>query len=488
MWSRAGGYVLLYSLLQPTTPACSPTSMKPAQPPSGVLTPGLASPSASTPDRLLSGDPRTKITAFTTESASEPEGRCKAVLKQDVYVPMDPISATAPSHKPPQSAQQETIKTIAGLQRTLSTNSPSSVHHKGEDTSKKQDHQSQIVKVPLLPAACCSSPPCCEETLQAEEGFVGTDPCRTLGSSFLPQVETVSHFKPSRYQSQLMFKDNKPLEVGVLRRVKELLASIDPHIAAKHITKADCEVARILGVTPELQRMMGVSCGMELLTLPHGQQLRLDLLERLQTMTIMLAVHVLGCTGTHEERAVLLQKIIQIAAELKNSTGNMFGFSAVMRALQLPQMSRLEHTWAVLRQRHTEGAILYEKTLLPFFKKLNEGRESCPLSNTTFPHILPFLTLMEKREVGNEGKELWDMAEVEVDMIMNHLGAARTIAQLGAIYKSNAKTKLQGFQEHPEILEIFLTDFQMRLLWGSRGSEENQALRYSKFNQYEEIP
>lgn len=70
--------------------------------------------------------------------------------------------------------------------------------------------------------------------------------------------------------------------------------------------------------------------------------------------------------------------------------------------------------------------------------------ESCPLSNTTFPHILPFLALMEKSEVGNEGKELWDMAEVGVDMVMNHLGAARTIAQLGAIYKSNAKTKLQG--------------------------------------------
>ncbi|XP_024119302.1 SH2 domain-containing protein 3C [Oryzias melastigma] len=455
--------------------------MKPAQPPSDALTPGLPSPSASAPDSLLSDDSRIKITTFTTECASktdrDPGESSKAFLKQDVYVPMDPISATAPSHKPPQSAQQRSS------QKTLSTNSPSSVHHKGEDTSKKQDHQSQIVKVLPLHAACCPSTPCFEETLQAEESFLRTDPCRTWGSSILPLMETVSHFKPSRYQSQLMFKDNKPLEVGVLRRVKELLATIDPHIAAKHITKADCQVGRILGVTPGLQRMMGVSCGMELLTLPHGQQLRLDLLERLQTMAIMLAVHVLGCTGTHEERAVLLQKIIQIAAELKNTTGNMFGFSAVMRALELPQMSHLEQTWAVLRQRHTEGAILYEKTLLPFFKSLNEGRESCPLSNTTFPHILPFLALMEKSEVGNEGKELWDMAEVGVDMVMNHLGAARTIAQLGAIYKSNAKTKLQGFQEQPEILEIFLTDFQMRLLWGSRGSEENQALRYSKFNQ-----
>lgn len=100
---------------------------------------------------------------------------------------------------------------------------------------------------------------------------------------------------------------------------------------------------------------------MELLTLPHGQRLRLDLLERrvtsrllgmkqqmqsvtmnfsgrFQTMATMLAVDVLGCTGTTEERAGLLHKMIQIAAELKSTMGNMFGFAAIMRALELPQV------------------------------------------------------------------------------------------------------------------------------------------------------
>lgn len=201
-------------------------------------------------------------------------------------------------------------------------------------------------------------------------------------------------------------------------------------------------------------------------------------------MSIMLAVHVLGCTGTTEERACLLHKIIQIAAELKSTMGNMFGFAAVMRALELPQVSRLQETWMALRQRHTEGAILYEKTLRPFMKSLNDGRESCPLSNTTFPHVLPLLTLMEKNAVvGEEGTELWETVEVGVEVVMFHLGAARTIAQLGGIYRSNAEIKLQGFREQAEVLELFLTDFQMRLLWGSRGAEEKQALRYSKFDQ-----
>ncbi|XP_043968063.1 SH2 domain-containing protein 3C-like isoform X2 [Gambusia affinis] len=323
------------------------------------------------------------------------------------------------------------------------------------------------------------------DRLQAEEA---PPTAHSLGSEdgdvfFSPVVETASCFRPGRYHSALMPQENKPLEVGILRRVKELLAEVDPRTAARHITRTDCTVARILEVSTEMKRKMGVSSGMELLTLPHGQQLRLDLLERFQTMATMLAVNVLGCTGTTEERAALLHKVIQIAAELKTTTGDMFGFAAVMRALELPQVSRLEQTWMTLRQRHTEGAILYEKTLRPFLRSLNDGRESCPLSSTTFPHVLPLLTLLEKSSAVGEGTETWETAEVGVEVVMLHLTAARTIAQLGGIYHSNAKSKLKGFQEQAEVREIFLTDFQMRLLWGSRGAEENQVLRYSKFDQ-----
>lgn len=73
---------------------------------------------------------------------------------------------------------------------------------------------------------------------------MGIDPLRVEDRNvyFSPVVETVSSFKPSRYQSLLMPNENKPLEVGILRRVKELLAEVDPKTAAKHITKADCMV------------------------------------------------------------------------------------------------------------------------------------------------------------------------------------------------------------------------------------------------------
>ncbi|KAM6371915.1 SH2 domain-containing protein 3C isoform 1-T1 [Pluvialis apricaria] len=311
------------------------------------------------------------------------------------------------------------------------------------------------------------------QRLKGELDFMGFVP---------PTMETTSSFNPVAFQSLLIPLENKPLEMAVLKKVKELLAEVDVKTLAKHITKVDCLVARILGVTVEMQRLMGVSSGMELLTLPHGHQLRLDLLERFHTMSIMIAVDILGCTGSTEERAALLHKTIQLAAELKSTMGNMFSFAAVMNALEMTQIARLEQTWMVLRQRHTEGAILYEKKLKPFLKSLNEGKEGPPLTNTTFPHIMPLVTLLERDEALTDSPEPWETTDNSVEVVMAHLEAARMVAHHGGLYHTNAEVKLQGFQGRAELLEVFSTEFQLRLLWGSRGAESSQAERYEKFD------
>ncbi|XP_049688704.1 SH2 domain-containing protein 3C isoform X1 [Accipiter gentilis] len=268
------------------------------------------------------------------------------------------------------------------------------------------------------------------QRLKGELDFMGFVP---------PTMETTSSFNPVAFQSLLIPMENKPLEMAVLKKVKELLAEVDVKTLAKHITKVDCLVARILGVTVEMQRLMGVSSGMELLTLPHGHQLRLDLLERFHTMSIMIAVDILGCTGSMEERAALLHKTIQLAAELKSTMGNMFSFAAVMNALEMTQIARLEQTWMVLRQRHTEGAILYEKKLKPFLKSLNEGKEGPPLTNTTFPHIMPLVTLLERDEALTDSPEPWETTDNGVEVVMAHLEAARMVAHHGGLYHTNAE-------------------------------------------------
>ncbi|NXU48847.1 BCAR3 protein, partial [Turnix velox] len=304
-----------------------------------------------------------------------------------------------------------------------------------------------------------------------------------------PVFETVSSFKPNDYESKLLSPENKPLETMMLRRIKELLTNNHPKIIAQHILRMDCKVARIREVSEEMRRIMGVNSGLELITLPYGHQLRLDLIERHNTMAIGIAVDILGCTGSVEDRAATLNRIIQVAVELKDSLGDLFAFSAIMKALEMPQVTRLEQTWTCLRHHYTQTAIMYEKQLKPFSKALHEGQDdwnktiNAPQSNVTVPLLMPLVTLMERQAVTFEGTDLWENSDQSCEIMLKHLGTARQIAEKAEMYSLAAEKMLEGFQPDEEMSEIFKTEFQMRLLWGSKGAQVNQNERYEKFKQ-----
>ncbi|XP_031430519.1 breast cancer anti-estrogen resistance protein 3 isoform X4 [Clupea harengus] len=298
-----------------------------------------------------------------------------------------------------------------------------------------------------------------------------------------PVFETESAFRPSESKFRLLpTADNKPLEMTVLKRAKELVVSRDPRVIAKHLLLADCQVARTLNISEVVKGQMGVTSGLELVTLPHGRQLRQDLMERHHTMAIGVAVDILGCTGSLEERAATLNRIILVALELRDSMGDLYAFSSIMKALDMPQITRLDHTWTTLRRKYTQTAIIYEKSLKPFFKGLYEGTVDAPLKSTTIPLLLPLLTLMERPAVAFEGMELWESNDQGCEIMLRHLEEARAMAHNADLYSANAKRALQDFQADEDLLEIFRTDFQLRLLWGSRGAAVNQAERYDKFN------
>ncbi|XP_035189780.1 breast cancer anti-estrogen resistance protein 3 isoform X3 [Oxyura jamaicensis] len=300
-----------------------------------------------------------------------------------------------------------------------------------------------------------------------------------------PLFETASSFKPNDFESKLLPPENKPLETSMLRRVKELFTKNNPKVIAQHILRMDCKVARILEVSEEIRRFMGVNSGLELITLPYGHQLRLDLIERHNTMAIGIAVDILGCTGNLEDRAATLNRIIQVAVELKDSLGDLYAFSAIMKALEMPQVTRLEQTWTSLRHHYTQTAIMYEKQLKPFSKALHEGQEmiSAPQNNITVPLLMPLVTLMERQAVIFEGMDLWESSDQSCEIMLKHLTTARQIAQNAEMYSLTAERMLEGFQPDEEMSEIFKTEFQIRLLWGSKGAQVNQNERYEKFNQ-----
>lgn len=71
-----------------------------------------------------------------------------------------------------------------------------------------------------------------------------------------PVFEMVSAFRPGEVEFRLLPPENKPLEMSVLKKAKELLVSQDPKTIAKHILQADCEVSlqdtliKFLGIIP----------------------------------------------------------------------------------------------------------------------------------------------------------------------------------------------------------------------------------------------
>lgn len=116
-----------------------------------------------------------------------------------------------------------------------------------------------------------------------------------------------------------------------------MLAETGPRILAQHLTRIDIKL--ILGdlENPEEKNILGCS-GLELITLPHGQVFRQDLIERTQCIKLLVAVTILTCQSDIE-RAETLNKWIQVAVDTKTALGNLFGFCAIMLGLCMPQVN-----------------------------------------------------------------------------------------------------------------------------------------------------
>ncbi|XP_061131442.1 breast cancer anti-estrogen resistance protein 3 homolog isoform X2 [Syngnathus typhle] len=291
-----------------------------------------------------------------------------------------------------------------------------------------------------------------------------------------PQVEWSSCFQLDRFKSLLLPDNNRPLEPSVLLELKELFARTDPNTTALHLLSVDCQAARIVGVTAEQRRTMGVASGLELITLPHGRQLRQDLLERHHLIALGVAVDILGCTGTVSQRATVLHRFILLAQALKEHAHDLYAFSAVMKALDMPQVVRLQMTWRLLRRNHTESAVLFEKTLKPFMNSLNDSDECISGVPVAVPHLIPVLLQMEDLDFLEDSHR-------GCQMLFDLLQAARRHAAQARQHQEHAKALLaSGWTPVPELLEAFRTEFALRLFWGQSGAEADSKERHEKFD------
>ncbi|XP_069864062.1 SH2 domain-containing protein 3A isoform X2 [Dipodomys merriami] len=288
-----------------------------------------------------------------------------------------------------------------------------------------------------------------------------------------PQAEV--SFCPPDHPSCLLGCQNRPLDPQILHKLRGLFLEHHPGGTALHLLLVDCQAAGLLGVTREQRSAMGVASGLELLILPHGHRLRLELLERLEALALAGALAVLGCSGPLEERAAALRGLVELALALRpGAAGDLLGLAAVMGALLMPQVSRLERTWRQLRRSHTEAALAFEQELKPLMRALDEGSGPCDPGAVALPHVAPAMRLLE-------GEDLAAPPAESCGLLLRALHRARLAARDAPQYRRAAAQRLRGFQPHPELREALTTGFLRRLLWGSRGAQAPRAQRVEKF-------
>ncbi|EAA05895.5 AGAP009560-PA, partial [Anopheles gambiae str. PEST] len=310
----------------------------------------------------------------------------------------------------------------------------------------------------------------------------------------IPTYEQVSRYDLENFNTLLLpFCDCKPLDSGTLNTVRMMLCESGPRVIANHLTRVD--IGLILE-KDESRKDDPLSCtGLELITLEQGKQYRLDLIERTECMKLLVAVTILTCQSDLE-RAETLNKWIQIAVETKTALGNLFGFSAIMLGLSMPQIQKLESTWHTLRQKFTDSAFNFEAKLRPTLNSMNDcSNPQAP--NTTIPHILPYV-LVKDRTINDVFANTpspcptliascvtpWETITQDFgfSVLFAHLDAARSFINNISLYKKNAQTIMQDTSRLDPLMEdAFKTEFQMKFLWGSKGALVPAEERHAKF-------
>ncbi|KAK3087173.1 hypothetical protein FSP39_002571 [Pinctada imbricata] len=297
----------------------------------------------------------------------------------------------------------------------------------------------------------------------------------------VPNIETDISFNPTDFTTSLLPEENKPLEPTALLKVKETILSSCVRKLGHHFTQCDIEVCKVVN---DLDLGLGVTSGLELITLPHGKQLRQDVIERCYCTKTFVMVTVLTC-GKVTERAQMLSQWIQIASELRSSLGNLFGFANVMEGLTASQVLRLRDTWLLLRQNHTNSAFIFDTKLKAAYKSLNDGSGLLPLQNVSIPDVAPVVFLME-RDIDSIMTHLpWELSDQNcgLDILLTHLDTARLITAQSGLYRVNAQNVLKENEIDGQVTDIFRTEFHMRLLWGYKGAVVNRIDRQGKFEQ-----
>ncbi|XP_058056767.1 breast cancer anti-estrogen resistance protein 3 homolog [Anopheles bellator] len=359
----------------------------------------------------------------------------------------------------------------------------------GEDLALPHRAGGVVLKNPRFIPTSLSS-----VTLRSHLEFDPVAAEEALLAMHVPTFEQTSRYDLENFNTLLLpFCDCKPLDSGTLNTFRMMLCESGSRVIANHLTRVD--IGLILD-KDDSRKDDPLNCtGLELITLEQGRQYRADLIERTECMKLLVAVTILTCQSDLE-RAETLNKWIQVAVETKTALGNLFGFSAIMLGLSMPQIQKLESTWHTLRQKFTDSAFNFEAKLRPTMNSMNDcSNPQAP--NTTIPHILPYI-LVKDRTINDvfatptspcpslvaSCVTPWETITQDFgfSVLFAHLDAARSFINNLSLYRKNAQTILQDTGRFDPLMEdAFRTEFQMKFLWGSKGALVPADERHAKF-------
>ncbi|XP_076064834.1 breast cancer anti-estrogen resistance protein 3 homolog isoform X6 [Oratosquilla oratoria] len=302
----------------------------------------------------------------------------------------------------------------------------------------------------------------------------------------LPNIHPETAFDLEDFNTLLLPAiENRPLDATALKGIKNILIESGSRILAAHLTRADLTLLCGLG---DIDLGLGVTSGIELLTLPHGFQLRQDLIERTECMKLLVVVTILTCDEMNE-RAEVIYKWIQVAIDTKTAMGNLYGFTNIMLGLCMPEIQKLQSTWHTVRQKYTDAAFNFEAKLRSTLKNMNECTNP-QAPNTTIPHLLPLILLYERtlEDIENAPRQVHPVLQWEtssdygLQLFLAHLQEARNITQNLVQYRRNANQILSAVTVEDLTLDMFRTEFHLKFLFGSKGATACRSERNPKFH------
>lgn len=297
-----------------------------------------------------------------------------------------------------------------------------------------------------------------------------------------PDVET--HLKPLHFATPKMPADIKLLDEDIIKHVKSVLLGPDlgPAALARHLTKVDMDMLKL---TRGHDLGMGVSSGLEVITLPQGKAMRTDLLERYTCLQFLVAIMLLKGCVSHEERAKMLNVWIEVARELRENIGNLNSYAAIIEALASHEIRQITEMWDLLRRHHTTSAFAFESRLLPHLKLINKRENNVGCEDTCIPYIIPLVTWLERDPTTPFVQEPWEETETDLglEMLWTSLETSRLFMSDVSKFGSKAGAHNNSFMVVEEVLDVFRTEFQMKLLFGSKGCVSSMQEREKKFRQ-----